>query len=70
MNTAKIFARERRKVDEKEKKPRFNVVAVTGADLKVYATHLRKKELEEIAKAVNAELVYLDHEPDGSGGDA
>ena len=67
MNTAKIFARERRKVGEKEKKPRFNVVAVAGSDLKVYATHLRKRELEEIAKAVNAELIYLEHEPDGTG---
>lgn len=68
METAKIFVRERRKVEEKEKKPRFSVVAVTGLSVKFYAQHLRKKELEAIAKATGAELVYLAHEKDGSGG--
>ena len=67
METAKIFVRERRKVEEKEKKPRFNVVAVTGSSVKIYATHLRRKELEVIAKAADAELVFLEHEKDGSG---
>lgn len=55
----KIFYRERRKVGEKEKKPRFKLVAVAGADLKFYSEHLRRKELEEIAGAVGAELVLL-----------
>jgi len=55
----KIFYRERLKVGTKEKKPRFKLVAVTGVDITFYGDHLRKKELEEIAKAVGAELVLL-----------
>jgi hypothetical protein len=55
----KIFYRERHKVGEKEKKPRFRVVAVWGADLKVYPDHLRKKELEVIASEIDAELIEL-----------
>jgi hypothetical protein len=56
-----IFYRERRKVTEKEKKPRFKLVAVAGLDLRFYGDHLRKKELEQIARAVGAELVLLTH---------
>ncbi|NPU85838.1 MAG: hypothetical protein HPY65_15280 [Syntrophaceae bacterium] len=56
----KIFYRERRKVGEKEKKPRFKLVAIAGVDMKFYSEHLRKKELEDIAKAVGAELVLLE----------
>lgn len=55
----KIFVRERRNVNEKEKKPRFAVVAVSGVDLKVKATHVRKQEIEEIAKLLGSEVVYL-----------
>ncbi len=55
----KIFYRERRKVDEGEKKPRFYLVAVSGTDLKIHAKHLRRSELEQIAQAVSAELVDL-----------
>ena len=54
-----IFYRERRKVSEKEKKPRFKLVAVAGVDMKFYSEHLRKRELEEIAAAMGAELVLL-----------
>lgn len=57
----KIFYRERRKVGEGEKKPRFKLVAFAGVDMKVYGKHLRKKELEQIAEAVGAELVLLKH---------
>lgn len=56
----RIFYRERTKVGEGEKKPRFVLVAVAGVDLKVFAQHLRKSELEQIAKAVEAELVLLE----------
>ena len=56
---AKIFYRERRKVGEKEKKPRYKLVAIAGVDMKVYAKHLRKKELEQIAETLDAELVLL-----------
>lgn len=55
----KIFYRERRKVKDGEKKPRFRVVGVYDCNLKVYADHLRLSELEHIAEASQAELVLL-----------
>lgn len=55
-----IFYRERRKVGEGEKKPRFALVAVAGVDLKVFAKHVRKSELEQIAKSVGADLIFLE----------
>ncbi len=55
----KIFYRERRKVAEGEKKPRFTLVAVTGVDLTLYPKHMRKQELEQIAEAVGAELILM-----------
>lgn len=55
----KIFYRERIKVGEDKKQPRFKLIAVADVSLKVYGKHLRKSELEEIAKAVGAELVLL-----------
>ena len=64
---SKIFVRERRKVEVGEKKPRFRVVAVSGGDLKIYAEHIRKQELEQLAKAVGAEIVYLKAEKKGKG---
>jgi len=60
----KIFYRERGKVGEGEKKPRFRLIAVAGIDMKVYGKHLRRSELERIAKEVGAELVLL---PGGEG---
>jgi hypothetical protein len=57
--SAKIFVRERRKVDKGEKKPRFRVLGVAGGDLKVYSKHMRKKELDGLAAATGAELVIL-----------
>ena len=56
---ARIFYRERGKVGKGGKKPRFRLVAIAGIDMKVYGTHLRKTELEQIAKAVGAKLVLL-----------
>lgn len=61
----KIFYRERNKVGVKERKPRFKLVAVAGVDISFYGDHLRKKELEEIATAVGAELVLLKAPKDG-----
>jgi hypothetical protein len=55
----KIFYRERRKVGEKEKKPRFKLVAVADVNVRFYSEHLRKKELEEIAATIGAELILL-----------
>jgi hypothetical protein len=39
--SGKIFCRERRKVKDGEKKPRFRVVAVSDCNLKIYSDHLR-----------------------------
>ena len=55
----KIFYRERVKVGKGEKKPRFFLVGVADINLKIYAKHLRKNELEEIAGAIGAELILL-----------
>jgi hypothetical protein len=54
-----IFVRERRKAEPGEKKPRFRVVGVSDVNLKVYVEHIRKKELEQIAAATGAQLVFL-----------
>ena len=55
----KIFVRERRRVGRGEGKPRFVVTASEGLELKIYTIHLRKTELEALAEAVGAEIVYL-----------
>ena len=57
-----IFYRERQKSHEGSRTPRFRVVAVSGIDLKVYGEHFRKKELEQIAAATNAQLVALERD--------
>ena len=54
-----IFYRERQKVKEGAKTPRFRIAAVAGVDLKVYADHLRLGELKQMADAVGAQLVEL-----------
>jgi hypothetical protein len=69
MSAAKIFVRERRKVQGKGKMPRYRVVAILGSDVKIKAEHLRKKELEEIALAAQTEVVYLYDSQDESGKD-
>jgi hypothetical protein len=60
----KIYVRGRMKVGKGVKQPRFRVVAVTGegkeGHLKIEASHFRKTELEEIAKDVGAEVVFLE----------
>lgn len=55
----KIFCRERTKVGEGKKQPQYRVVAVAGADITFSGPHFRKDELEQIAQAVGAEIVYL-----------
>ncbi|MDD4170967.1 MAG: hypothetical protein PHQ94_01875 [Syntrophomonas sp.] len=60
MAEGKIFVRERRKISEGEKKPRFVVVGAAGTDLKIYAKHIRKMEIEQIAQMIGAELVILE----------
>jgi len=50
---------------EGEKKPRFLLVAVAGVDLKFHAKHVRKTELDVIAKELGAELVPLARDEEG-----
>ena len=55
----KIFVRERRKVEKGEKKPRFRVVGVSGSDVRIHASHIRKSELDQISTETGAEIIYL-----------
>lgn len=55
----KIFYRERRKVKDGDKKPRFRVVAVSDCNLKIYSKHLRKSELDHLAEELNADLIFM-----------
>ena len=59
----KIFYRTRRKAHDGEKKPRYRITAVADVNLKVYADHLRKCELEHIAQDLGADLVELRRGP-------
>jgi hypothetical protein len=59
MMKSKIFVRERRKVEKGEKKPRFRVLGVSGSDIKIYVKHIRKQELDQLAQATGAEVVYI-----------
>lgn len=63
-----IFVRERRKVEKGEKRPRFRVVGTTG-DIRIFAEHVRKCELDEIARLGGAEVVYLAREGGKKDGD-
>lgn len=60
----KIYVRERQKVGEGVKQPMFRVVAITGGEVQIQAIHFRKFEIEQIAKDVKAEVVYLEEIPD------
>lgn len=60
----KIFIRERRKINEGEKKPRFTIVGVEGTDLRIFAKHIRKSEIEQISQLIGAEVVMLKHGKD------
>lgn len=62
--TMKIYVRERQKVGEGVKSPKYRIVAITGGQVQIVATHFRKMELETIAKEVGAELVFLEPVPD------
>jgi hypothetical protein len=59
----KIFYRERVKVQDGAKTPRYRVVGVSDVALKIYTDHLRKSELEHIAEEVKADLVELRRGP-------
>lgn len=55
----KIFVRERTKSKEGGRNPRFRVIASEGGDLRFHADHLRKIDIETIAKEMDAQIVYL-----------
>jgi hypothetical protein len=64
MIVLKIYVRERMKVREGAKQPMFRIVAVTGGQVQIELTHFRKFELEQIAKDIGAEIVYLEEIPE------
>lgn len=59
----KLFYRQRRKYVDGSKTPRFQLVAVSGVDLKVYGQHLRMSELKFMAAELGAELKILPRGP-------
>jgi hypothetical protein len=59
----KIFYRERHKLVDGSKQPRYILVAVLDLNLKVYGQHLRMSELKQLAEATGAELVSLEKGP-------
>ena len=56
---SKIFVRERRQIGAGAGQPRFRIVASEGLDMRVYVPHMRRVELEELAAATGAEILYL-----------
>ena len=63
----KIFYREREKLVDKSKQPRYMLAGVSGLDLKIYGHHLRMSELKYIAEQVGAELLMLPRGPKHEG---
>jgi hypothetical protein len=55
----KIYVRERQKVGEGVESPKYRIIAVTGGQIQIQATHFRKFEIEQIAKDVGAEVVFM-----------
>lgn len=65
---SKLFVRERRQVGQGAGQPRFRIVASEGLEMRVYVPHMRRMELEQLAAATGAEIVYLPRgEQDGEG---
>ena len=58
--SGKIFYRERRKIKDGEKKPRFRIVGAYDCNLKIYMDHFRMSELEHISRETGAELIQLE----------
>jgi hypothetical protein len=66
--TLEIHVRERTRVGEGVRQPRYIILAVAGGDLKVDAYYFRKTELDRLASDCGAELVYLEPMPEGEHG--
>lgn len=60
----KLYVRERQKIGEGVKQPKYRIVAVTGGEIQIEATHFRKVEIEQIAKDVGAQVVYMEPVPE------
>ena len=60
----KIYVRERQKVGDGVESPKYRIVAVTGGQLQIEAPHFRKFEIEQIAKDVGAQVVFMTPVPD------
>ena len=56
---SRIFVRERTRVGKGDKIPRFVLVATEGVDLDIFTMHVRKSELDALAAAIGAEVVFL-----------
>jgi len=74
VRSVKIYVRERQKVGTGVKQPRFRIVAIVEEQgeqkrLKVEGTHFRKVEIEQIAKDIGAEVVYLEAMPEEERGE-
>jgi hypothetical protein len=52
------------KVGEGVKQPMYRIVAVTGGQVQIELTHFRKFEIEQIAKDIGAEVVYMEPVPE------
>jgi len=59
----KIFYRQRTKMQDGARQPRYILVAVADLNLKVYGQHLRMSEMKFIAESVGAELIALPRGP-------
>jgi hypothetical protein len=69
---SKIFVRERRHAGRGTGRPRFAIIAVQGADLKVFRSRIRQAELDTLAAEIGAEVVHLPRgeqgqDPQGQG---
>jgi hypothetical protein len=69
----KIYVRERQKVSDGAHQPKYRIAAIVSDDdkgpfIKINAEKKKKKELEQIAADIHAEIVYLESEPDGEHG--
>ena len=60
----KIYVRERQKVGEGVESPKYRIIAVTGGEIQIEAPHFRKFEIEQIAKDVGAQVVFMTPVPD------
>ncbi|ACV64098.1 conserved hypothetical protein [Desulfofarcimen acetoxidans DSM 771] len=59
MEKAMLFVREQSKLRSNGENPSFIYEGSVGTDLRINFKHIRKIEIEQIAKLIGAEVVYL-----------